>query len=100
MEKSFKFLTSINGIYTTSKMVDNLTVFYEPLDCLIKICYKSIKIDGDPGEPISGEIILKNIGYMEYDFIFNNIDKPIIKELIFNKYMDMVGETLYVDKIY
>ena len=105
MEKDFKFLTVINGIFYKSNtegvlnMVDTLTVFYNFYSNEFKIYYKSVLMD-DLSDVKKGEITLKNIGYMEYELIYNNFENPAIKMLIFNKYQDMIGNSLYVDKIY
>ena len=97
--EDFKFLTTINGVFNLINTVDTLTVFYNSHECF-KICYKSIRIiDDETSETEIGEILLK-VDYMEFELIFNNIDSPMIKNLIFVRYMDKVGQTLYVDKIY
>lgn len=98
--EDFKFLTTIDGVFNLINTVDTLTVFYNLHERLIKICYKSIRIiDDETSETEIGEILLK-FEYMEFELIFNNIDSPMIKNLIFVRYMDKVGQTLYVDKIY
>ena len=45
-----------------------------------------------------GEIILNDIGEMEYELIYNNFYKNLIKELIFNRYLDYMGDHLNYDK--
>lgn len=106
MEKDFKFLTTINGFYSPLNMVDTLTVFYNSYLNRLKICYKSVIITDDPADNINvdhkkskietGEILL-DLGFMEYELIYNNTDKQCIKELIFYKYLDMTGSSLYFE---
>lgn len=106
MNDDFKFLTNLCGVYDFGefKTVDVLVVYANTRECSIRIYYKSMYTFSDsPNErkinEEKGEFSLK-LGYMEFDLIYNNNGNDIIKKLIFNKYQDYVGQSLYVTKIY
>ena len=81
-----------------------LTVYANTRECSLRIYYKSmtsssIALNKDEIAEESGEFLLE-LGDMEFALIYNNCNKDIIKELIFSKYQDRVGHTLYVTKVY
>ena len=109
MNENFNFLTTICGIFACGnedalKLVDMLAVYANTRECSLKIYYKSMSTLNSPsnkGEIAeeSGEFLLE-LGYMEFDLIYNNSDKDMIKKLIFNKYQDHVGQSLFSTKVY
>lgn len=110
MDKNFNFLTTINGIYNLNEEAaelnyfDTLLIYFNDNECIFKINYTRLIYDNyNKNNKINinkGEIILNDIGEMEYELIYNNFYNNLIKELIFNKYLDYIGDHLNYDKIY
>lgn len=106
MDKNFNFLTVINGIYNLGEeslklnYFDTLLIYFNENTETIKIRYKRLIYNNNKININIGEIILNDIGEMEYEFIINNINENLIKNLLFNKFLDYKGEHLNYEKIY
>ena len=107
MDKNFNFLTIINGIYnlneetTELNYFDTLLIYFNDNEEIYKINYTRLNYNKNNKIIINkGEIILNNIGEMEYELIYNNFNNNLIKKLIFNKYLDYMGDHLNYEKIY
>lgn len=106
MDKNFKFLTEINGIYNLGEeslnlnYFDNILIFFNEDAEIFKIRYKRLNYINNNININKGEIILNDIGETEYEFILNNINENLIKNLLFNKYLDYMGDHLNYEKIY
>ena len=103
--KTLNFLTTINAVYNNADAAayeNGLNIFYNLLvytnesgDILIK--YNEIIISkGEDANAEKGEIILNNIGLLEFEFICDNLknNEKLIKELIFSKFLDIKGDEL------
>ena len=104
--KDYEFLGSINGIYNLGEeslnynFFDTLLIYFNENAETIKIRYKRLIYINNKININIGEIILNDIGGMEYEFIINNINENLIKNLLFNKFLDYKGEHLNYEKIY
>ena len=105
MDNNYNFLGSISAIYDFSNndvnMYITLTVFNNKSD--LKIIYNFLKYlnVSKPSKIIkNGEIILKNIGEVEFDEITTNFSENLIKRLILAKFLDYFDDHLNFEIIY
>ena len=103
--ETLDFLTTINAVYNNAYAAayeNGLNIFYNLLvyinkDYNILIKYNEIIISkGEQPGAEKGEIILNNIGLLELEFICDNLknNEKLIKELVFNKFLDLKGDEL------
>lgn len=105
--ENLKFLTSINAVYnktaesTEFNSILNLLIFINKDERILIKYNEFIYDDGILKNINKSEIILTNIGYMEYQYILNifNEDENLFKNLIFNKFLDYRGDELNFDII-
>ena len=102
MDNNYNFLGSISAIYDFANADENyyitLTVFNNNSD--LKIIYNDLAISGNSKNAANGEIILKNIGEVEFDEITTNFNENLIKRLILAKFLDYFDDHLNFEIIY
>ena len=102
MDNNYNFLGSISAIYDFANADENyyitLTVFNNNSD--LKIIYNDLAISGNSENAANGEIILKNIGEVEFDEITTNFNENLIKRLILAKFLDYFDDHLNFEIIY
>lgn len=104
---NFNFLTDINGIYNYYYSDEgfnasyNLLVFNNDKEYLLKIKYKTLTSEDGNNTVKNGEIILKDMGIMEYTYLLElfNTNENIFKNIIFNKLLDYLGDEYNFDII-
>ena len=109
--ETWKFLTTINGIYNIDKeaqeynILSTLLVYTNKYESTLKIEYAEIEyyIQKDVKEPMAvkkGEILLKDIGESEMALVIANINESWCKDLVLSKYLDYFGNCLNYQKVY
>lgn len=102
MNDNYKFLGTISAIYDFNNADENyyitLTVFNNNYD--LKIIYNELAISGQSKNANNGEIILNNIGEVEFDEITTNFSEDLIKRLILAKFLDYFENNLNFEIIY
>lgn len=102
MNDNYKYLGTISAIYDFNNADENyyitLTVFNNNSD--LKIIYNELAISGQSKNADNGEIILNNIGEVEFDIITHDFSETLIKELILAKYLDNRGDHLNFEIVY
>lgn len=107
----FKFLTVINGVYNFYNRCDDFNIFsrfiiyIDERASIFKIKYNLLFFNADVDFNLKakeGEIILKDTGTMEVKFLLDifNDDKKLFKNILFNKFLDYMGDELNYDLIY
>lgn len=106
MNDNYKFLGTISAIYDFNNADENyyitLTVFSSTKNFKndFKILYNELGISGNSHNPNNGEIILKDVGEVEYDVINAYFNEVSIKELILAKFLDNRGDHLNFEIVY
>ena len=102
MSTNYNFLGTISAIYNFANADENyyitLTVFNNNSD--LKIIYNELAISGNSKNADNGEIILNNIGEVEFDEITTNFSENLIKRLILAKFLDYFENHLNFEIIY
>ena len=98
--ENYKYLTSICGDYKDLNIYLYLAVLINEEDSSLLIDAVSVNIDKNGQENTKRNKIMLNLGPLEFDLIKANYREKIIKELIFNKYLDFFDSYLVFDKIY
>ena len=98
--ENYKYLTDISGDYKDLGTYLHLIVFINEEDSSLLIKANSVNIDKNGQVDTKNNRIILNLGPLEFDLIKANYDKQIIKELIFNKYLDFFDDYLVFDNIY
>ena len=102
MDNNYNFLGSISAIYDFSNKDENyyitLTVFNSANN--LKIIYNDLAISGPSKNAANGEIILKDVGEVEFDEITTNFSENLIKRLILAKFLDHFENHLNFEIIY
>ena len=102
MDNNYNFLGSISAIYDFSNKDENyyitLTVFNSANN--LKIIYNDLAISGPSKNAAHGEIILKDVGEVEFDEITTNFSENLIKRLILAKFLDYFENHLNFEIIY
>ena len=102
MNNNYNFLGSISAIYDFSNKDENyyitLTVFNNNEN--LKIIYNELSISGPSKNIKNGEIILKDVGEVEFDEITTNFSENLIKRLILAKFLDYFNSHYNFEIVY
>ena len=90
--KDYEFLGSINGIYNFPADADfniwtTLLVYVDPDREALIIKEHSLYLE-DGQENVKDHEEVLDIGSLQLEVIYSNFSEPILKELIFNTYLD------------
>ena len=102
MNNNYNFLGSISAIYDFSNKDENyyitLTVFNNNEN--LKIIYNELSISGPSKNIKNSEIILKDVGEVEFDEITTNFSENLIKRLILAKFLDYFNSHYNFEIVY
>ena len=102
--KDYEFLGVINGIYNFPADADfniwtTLLVYIDTDRETLIIKEHSLYLE-DGQENVRDYEEVLNIGSLQLEVIYSNFSEPILKELIFNMYLDYQGIPKHYDKIF
>lgn len=102
--KDYEFLGIINGIYSFPADADfniwtTLLVYIDTDREALIVKEHSLYLE-DGQENVKDHEEVLNIGTLQLELMYNNFCEQMIKELIFNKYLDYQGITRRYNKIF